>query len=695
MSANMEGGNIRRGKQCPYCDRSFSRSEHLSRHERSHRNERPYQCTSCNASFSRQDTFKRHQSRYHSQPIGNIAQHQDQGNTKADIPRMTRVPNSGIATATGTRDGVEPTSVAQASAFDPADFLLMDNSILDSSISGFGFPLITVPEFGNLTEGTHESLNNNLAMSSFTPPIESAATTPTHPQQTLNPSSWKGSFVISELKHQQLTFEIDMVAPTQVPRDFEAPTRFALERLLNTFAECFLIYVPCIHIPTWKAELAHPCMILAMASIGASYHDDDMASSSLCRIARASIKKYLELTPHTIADQPLWVLQCLLLVMINGSKSANFQNYQEATSLASLLIEGTRYRKCPPCAPESANGENSLLEQWQKWIESEMTRRTICAIYIYLSALAVNFQTANGLCNLDMSDCFLPCEEIEWTSTTPDAWQSNRQSSFRPPVRFSDAMTSLSSSQSTSPLSFSTFGSYVMLHGIVKQLASLHQDVWLMESTPMLVQRFEQALDRWKIWSEQNPEFHISPRYPNGVIAANAISLYRQAHVRLYTSFGLLRSTLATRNVQDLLRSIKDIKITISGSNTCLKAAQCAIEALRTSVKLGLFLTGSISGWHRKLMFNLYSIECCLFLSFWIREQCNRPILDRSAEENNLVRLTQETLTEINLDPVLTTKPYSIQLLYAWALVFQVCNASGLHGIVAEALKMYADGLTE
>ncbi|KAI2632983.1 hypothetical protein GGS26DRAFT_554865, partial [Hypomontagnella submonticulosa] len=698
MSANIELGSMRRGKQCSYCDRSFSRSEHLSRHERSHRNERPYQCASCNATFSRQDTFKRHQSRYHSQSIESIPRQESQEGPRADLPiyvqsHMTRGPSSGFAPV--TRDEVESTTAAQPPVFDPTE-LLMDSPILDSSISGFGFPFISISDqFGDLTEGAHEYFQADLPSSCFMPPLESPLT-PARPLQITesSASAWKGPFIISEQKHRRLINEVDMVAPPQIPNDFEVPTRFTLERLLNTFAECFLIYVPCIHTPTWKAEEAPPCMILAMASIGASYHDDDKTSLSLCRIARASIKKYLELTPRTIADEPLWVLQCLLLVMINGSKSASFQNYQQAISLASLLMEGIRYRKCPASIPEPTEGDVALLEQWHKWIELETIIRTICAIYVYLSALAVNFQTANGLCNLDMSDCFLPCEEPEWMSTTPEAWLGSRQSNFKPPIRFSAAMANLSSPQGTPPLSLSTFGSYVTLHGIVKQIASLHQDVWLLDATPTLMKRFELALDRWRLCSEQNPEFHASTRYASGVIAANALSLYRQAYVRLYANFGPLRSAFATRSVQTILHSMKDIEIIISGSSTCLKAAQCAIEALQTSVKMGLFLTGSISGWHRKLMFNLYSIECCLFLSFWIREQSNRLPSDRSPEENDLVKLTQETLTEIDLDPTLATKPFSIQLIYAWALVFQVSNASGLHGIVAEALKTYADGLT-
>lgn len=436
-------------------------------------------------------------------------------------------------------------------------------------------------------------------------------------------------------------------------------------------------------------------MLLVMASIGAGYHDDDATASSLCRIARASLMAHIGSTPHTIADEPLWVLQCLLMVMIQGSKHASFQHYQEAISLASLLIEGVRYRKCHPYAHEIVEGEFALLEQWHKWVEIETTIRTIWATYVYLSAIRANFETAYGLTNQDINDCFLPCDENEWMSTTPKLWLATRQSNAKPSVRFSTAMASLSSPQSGPPLKLNSFGLYVMLHGVTKQLASVHQDAWLLAATSTLEKRYEQALDRWRISAEQTPECRLSPRYPSGVIAANALSLYRQACVRLYADFGPLRLAFATRDVQTILRSIQDTKIVISSSNTCLRAARCAIEAFQTSVKMGLCLTDSISGWHHKLWFNLYSVEGCLFLSVWIREQLNRPAYQRSSEENELVTLTQETLREVNLNPALATKPCSVKLVHAWALVFQLCTASGLHSVIAKVLGIYADGLAE
>lgn len=45
---------------CSFCAKSFSRSEHKSRHERSHTNEKPFSCSICFSKFVRRDLLQRH-----------------------------------------------------------------------------------------------------------------------------------------------------------------------------------------------------------------------------------------------------------------------------------------------------------------------------------------------------------------------------------------------------------------------------------------------------------------------------------------------------------------------------------------------------------------------------------------------------------------------------------------------------------
>jgi len=50
---------------CAVCQRSFARLEHLSRHERTHTQEKPFKCPECRRCFSRRDLLRRHRQKIH------------------------------------------------------------------------------------------------------------------------------------------------------------------------------------------------------------------------------------------------------------------------------------------------------------------------------------------------------------------------------------------------------------------------------------------------------------------------------------------------------------------------------------------------------------------------------------------------------------------------------------------------------
>ncbi|OKL57759.1 hypothetical protein UA08_06999 [Talaromyces atroroseus] len=56
--------------KCQFCNRAFSRSEHRSRHERSHTKERPFKCLKCRSTFVRRDLLLRHDRTVHAKDGG-------------------------------------------------------------------------------------------------------------------------------------------------------------------------------------------------------------------------------------------------------------------------------------------------------------------------------------------------------------------------------------------------------------------------------------------------------------------------------------------------------------------------------------------------------------------------------------------------------------------------------------------------
>ncbi|KAF4495760.1 C2H2 transcription factor [Fusarium agapanthi] len=52
-------------KGCSYCHRTFHKTEHLLRHERSHTGEKPYRCDTCGSGYARSDVLLRHVRYFH------------------------------------------------------------------------------------------------------------------------------------------------------------------------------------------------------------------------------------------------------------------------------------------------------------------------------------------------------------------------------------------------------------------------------------------------------------------------------------------------------------------------------------------------------------------------------------------------------------------------------------------------------
>ncbi|KAI0123822.1 hypothetical protein BJ170DRAFT_96633 [Xylariales sp. AK1849] len=75
--------------KCQFCARAFSRSEHRSRHERSHTKERPFKCMKCRSTFVRRDLLLRHDRTVHAKD-GGVPLHSD-GKRRAG----TKAPRSG------------------------------------------------------------------------------------------------------------------------------------------------------------------------------------------------------------------------------------------------------------------------------------------------------------------------------------------------------------------------------------------------------------------------------------------------------------------------------------------------------------------------------------------------------------------------------------------------------------------------
>ncbi|CAD6443969.1 c3408c81-97c6-4e5a-9f05-947024b31ae1 [Sclerotinia trifoliorum] len=96
--------------KCQFCNRAFSRSEHRSRHERSHTKERPFKCMKCRSTFVRRDLLLRHDRTVHAKD-GGVPLHSDvkrRAGPKASV--VSGSAKSAIAIDTSALEQIEASS---------------------------------------------------------------------------------------------------------------------------------------------------------------------------------------------------------------------------------------------------------------------------------------------------------------------------------------------------------------------------------------------------------------------------------------------------------------------------------------------------------------------------------------------------------------------------------------------------------
>ncbi|KAK4553874.1 hypothetical protein LTR86_009049 [Recurvomyces mirabilis] len=127
QSSNTEtvGGKEKRYR-CQFCERAFSRSEHRSRHERSHTKERPFRCTKCKSTFVRRDLLLRHDRTVHAKDDHPLQSDTKRRNTGA---KTSKIPELDEAALEQFGDSSDPFSVEQAA-------MLMTNFQQRAAMSG-------------------------------------------------------------------------------------------------------------------------------------------------------------------------------------------------------------------------------------------------------------------------------------------------------------------------------------------------------------------------------------------------------------------------------------------------------------------------------------------------------------------------------------------------------------------------------
>ncbi|KAL4756329.1 uncharacterized protein BDW70DRAFT_164603 [Aspergillus foveolatus] len=669
--SSTKGRHRRASLKCTYCARSFARTEHLTRHERSHRNEKPFSCSYCSATFTRKDVIKRHHVRCHPSIPEMVGAATDPPVPTSSQPAQVAIasPQEHVAHRS---QGVNPGDMAPGAMGAHSPSLFMDNYIYNAFLSDFDWqPPLNVEHFGNF--------------SGIVAPSQP-------PAEVRHPSPWTGSLELSDRKRIQVFTEAKVVLePAGIKSISDFPSRLSLERFLVTFFECFLDYHPFLHVPTWQTEDAHPCLLLAMLVIGAGCYKEYDIAHALYSAARYSITMHVGIVASSASATPLWAMQSLLILISYGMRSGEQELFRNAVSWASALASVVRWMGSQSTHQDF---EYQSPELWEDWIREEMVIRTKWAAFTTLNVLTICFHITPALLVHEMSSIPLPCNESEWASPTMESWLQVRMGCVRVRTCLGEALAALLCPSPLQAETVSVYGTYVLLHSILQGLWGFQQNAWLGSSDlAKYLSKFEVTLERWHTCWEDNVESSVSPRNPYSAVTANPAALFRLAYMWTGADFSGVRAAIASLRPETIESSFKQLVIPVSQAHLTMRIVMHAIGALATRVKLGMALKEQRLSCFQSFEVHLFSVECCLFSCAWLKETQNRPESQWSPEEAEQVKLVREILSEVDLPASRAQKPDAVRLVYAWALILNRRAVWKLQKIVADSLERYADSL--
>ena len=210
----------------------------------------------------------------------------------------------------------------------------------------FDSPILSQPPQIALIEPNESFANDTVPAVASKPDI--LETDPAQFIYILKPDGGFSLFSISESKRDLIVKDTEAVfSLARVPDTFRVPSCMAMERYITDFFDTLLVHAPCIHVPTFRTEHAQPSLILAIAALGAQYHEEKDMAVQLHRAARLSILNQMEKTSFTSKGRPTWILQSLFFTMAFGVWQSDFDAVQESLAFQSNLGHIVRYVSYP------------------------------------------------------------------------------------------------------------------------------------------------------------------------------------------------------------------------------------------------------------------------------------------------------------------------------------------------------------
>ncbi|KAI5863215.1 hypothetical protein GGS23DRAFT_605250 [Durotheca rogersii] len=702
--------------KCQFCNRAFSRSEHRSRHERSHTKERPFKCMKCRSTFVRRDLLLRHDRTVHAKD-GGVPLHSDGkrragGGSKArsiggpskssiaidpsTLSEQIEASSEGVfdvehaamlvadlhhkATA-AMRDNGSPCEPSPSMAYAPTSAPMMDPAVT--------YPPSAVPLPHNVPWDTFVQPANMDAKANSMP---SSASASFESQSFASASAgFKAPQVHSDEERNMILDNIRAHdSEHAIPEGFRVPNLSSLNRYLATYFGLFHHHLPFLHPASFSVTQVSPALLLAVLSIGALYAFDQDQAYMLHIGSKVLVNQFLQNKENFSSRKcPLWTMQSSLLNMIFASWSGDPKGLEWACSIKSLLanmVAGNRYE-----LKLRQDGREDAQPTRAEWIEDEGCRRTYYAVYIFFGLLTLTYNHTPAISFNEFEDLQLPSQEALWNSkvTEEAAWQEQLKAS--PAITFLAAHTKLFQGDT---LKYSAFATRVMIN-------ALFLEVWYHKRSPEALQdvvteyKLRLALETWEksldLCEPEADTVPLSAPHKGHPLIFNAKAMFRNARVRLEVDLKTVQEALRYHDHYEVAAAMSTARDKVKRSCEMIKVIDECYNCIETAVRQGVRWVARTSPTNWSIEHPLCGMDLMITLTLWLYRLEHDE--EAASEEEMVMYLKVRTLFEKDAEGAMNSQQLSATVAHLWGSMLDEVVVWGITRLMGEAFRLHSQAL--
>ncbi|KAJ5811588.1 C2H2 finger domain protein [Penicillium riverlandense] len=667
--------------KCQFCNRAFSRSEHRSRHERSHTKERPFKCLKCRSTFVRRDLLLRHDRTVHAKdggiPLVAEGRRRGGGAQKASTASAPSKPSITIDPATleqieASSDGMvdletaamlmtdfqhkaaaAATQVSERAdserslspargSFDHSVSYLSGNATLpqmpwdtlvssaDSKHDGH------LPTFvdrygpvGDVLAPSLHSLSNSLPMSgNSTPnalspyPSMTGPVSPVNYRRSPGPSQAltlpKAPQIANEMERNMVVERIQSFDTLgALPETFQLPSTVVLNRYLSTYFNLYHHHLPFLHQESFKPNSTSPPLLLAVLSIGALYTFEREHAFSLHIGSKVLVNQFLQHKENFDSRK------CPLWSMQSTLLNMVFESW----SGDAKGLEWTCSIKSLLANMVAGNRYQYKLRtearqgaspSREEWIEDESCRRTYFAVYIFFGMLTLTFNHTPAMSFDEFDNLELPSSESLWNLDAADEETWRRNLASSGTLTVREAHDFLFQGEQTR---YSAFATRVLINALFLQVWNHKRSFEALQDV-VTEYKLRLALETWEssldVCEPETIVVPLSTPQKGHPLIFNSMAVYRNTRARLEVDLKSIQEAMRYHSSYEVAAAMTVAREKVKRSQEMNKVVQQCFECIEIAAIQGINWVAKTSATNWSVEHPLCGLDLMVILSLWL-----------------------------------------------------------------------------